>query len=81
MRLYFGQFVGYDKVITWLKQSQQQTQKLLDQLTEKYSLYKDKISPTQVICIQIGIKEYTAKLEVIVEGLAQMEQLEQRERE
>jgi DNA-binding PadR family transcriptional regulator len=81
MRLYFGQFVGYDKVITWLKQSQQQTQKLLDQLTEKYSLYKDKIPPTQVICIQIGIREYTAKLEVIVEGLAQMEQLEQKERE
>ena len=81
MRLYFGQFVGYDKVIAWLKQSQQQTQKLLDQLTEKYSLYKDKMPPTQVICIQIGIREYTAKLEVIVEGLAQMEQLEQRERE
>jgi DNA-binding PadR family transcriptional regulator len=81
MRLYFGQFVGYDKVIAWLKQAQQDTQKQLDQLSETYSLYKDEMPPTQIICIQMGIKEYSAKLETIYEGLARMEQLEQGERD
>ncbi|NOU96413.1 PadR family transcriptional regulator [Paenibacillus sp. LMG 31456] len=80
MRLYFGKFVGYDKVIAWLKQVQQHTEKQLELLSEKYSLNKDHIHPTQTICIQIGIKEYSAKLEILREGLELMEQLEQEAR-
>ncbi|MET3207513.1 UNVERIFIED_CONTAM: DNA-binding PadR family transcriptional regulator [Paenibacillus sp. PvR008] len=76
MRLYFGEFVGYDKVITWLKQIQEDTQNKLDALCEKYEFYKDDMQPTQIICIQIGIKEYSAKLETITQGLLDIEQLE-----
>ncbi|MFK4305150.1 MULTISPECIES: PadR family transcriptional regulator [unclassified Paenibacillus] len=77
MRLYFGEFVGYDKVIIWLKQVQEESQKKLDQLFEQYSLYKDEMHPAQIICIQIGIEEYKAKLTTIAQGLLSMEQLVQ----
>lgn len=76
MRLYLGQFVEFAKVISWLKKSQADTRKKLDQLNEQYARYKDQMHPTQIICIQMGIKGYAAKLETIDEGLARMEQLE-----
>lgn len=81
MRLYFGQFVGDDTVIAWLKQAQQRTQQQLNELSEKYLLYKDEMQPAHIICIQIGIKDYIAKLETISEGLVRMEQLEQGKRD
>ncbi len=77
MRLYFGEFVGYDKVIILLKQVQEDSQKKLNQLCEQYSLHKDEMHPAQIICIQIGIEEYKAKLETIAQGLLSMEQLDQ----
>ncbi|MCD9025363.1 PadR family transcriptional regulator [Cohnella silvisoli] len=80
MRLYFGQFVGYGKVIEWLLDAQQDAQKQLDEINKKYSLYKDQMQPTQIICIRMGIKAYSSKLEVIEEGLASIRQLEQGER-
>ncbi|ASA24861.1 PadR family transcriptional regulator [Paenibacillus donghaensis] len=75
MRLYFGEFVGYDKVIIWLKQAQEESHTKLDQLLEQYSLYKDEMHPAQIICIQIGIEEYKAKLTTIAEGLVRLEEL------
>ncbi|NQX67412.1 PadR family transcriptional regulator [Paenibacillus alba] len=80
MRLYFGQYVGTEQVITWLKKVQIQTQQHLDQLNETYSLYHKEMHPAQIICIQIGIKEFKAKLETIQEGLTQMEQIEDEEK-
>ncbi|MEC0092009.1 PadR family transcriptional regulator [Paenibacillus macquariensis] len=77
MRLYFGEFVGYDKIIIWLKQVQEDSQQKLNQLCEQYSLHKDEMHPAQIICIQIGIEEYKAKLETIAVGLVSMEQLAQ----
>ncbi|MDQ0196582.1 PadR family transcriptional regulator [Paenibacillus wynnii] len=79
MRLYFGEFVGYDKVIIWLKQAQEESHTKLDQLLEQYSLFKDEMHPAQIICIQIGIEEYKAKLKTIAEGLVSLEQLLQKE--
>lgn len=80
MRLYFGEFVGYDKVIIWLKQAQEESQKKLDQLLGQYSLYKDEMHPAQIICIQIGIEEYKAKLTTIAEGVVSLERLVQEQR-
>ncbi|MEK3761245.1 PadR family transcriptional regulator [Paenibacillus sp. FSL R7-0337] len=77
MRLYFGEFVGYDKVIVWLKEAQEASNHKLDQLLEQYSLYKDEMHPAQIICIQIGIEEYKAKLTTIAEGLVSLEKLVQ----
>lgn len=77
MRLYFGEFVGYDKVIAWLKQVQEQAQSNLNQLSERYSLHRDEMHPAQIICIQIGINEYKAKLETIDQGLFSIEKLAQ----
>lgn len=81
MRLYFGEFVGYDKVISWLKQSLADGIKKLNDLNEKYLQYKDEMHPAQIVCIQIGIKEYNAKLEAITEGLMSMEHLNQNKQE
>ncbi|OPH48191.1 hypothetical protein BC351_38605 [Paenibacillus ferrarius] len=80
MRLYFGQYVGTEQVIAWLKKVQMQTQQHLDQLNATYSLYSKEMHPAQIICIQIGIKEFKAKLETIQEGLTQMEQIENEEK-
>ncbi|WP_169084176.1 PadR family transcriptional regulator [Paenibacillus sp. PL91] len=75
MRLYFGQFVEPDVVIHWLNKAQEQTQKQLDELSEKYAIYKDDMHPAHMICIEIGIKEYRAKLDTIQEGLTRIEKL------
>ncbi|MNI74329.1 hypothetical protein D3C73_1304100 [compost metagenome] len=64
-------------MIIWLKQAQEESHKKLDQLLEQYSLYKDEMHPAQVICIQIGIEEYKAKLTTIAEGLVSLEKLVQ----
>jgi DNA-binding PadR family transcriptional regulator len=76
MRLYFGQYVGNDMVIAWLKQAQVHAQTQLDQLREKYAIYKDSMQPAHLICIEIGMKQYSAKLETIQEGLDRMDKLE-----
>lgn len=81
MRLYFGQFAGNDKVIAWLKQVQQEVEQQLEGLSAKYMRHKDEMQPAHNICIQIGIKEYTAKLEAIAEGLASFEQIEMEKRD
>lgn len=80
MRLYFGQLVGNDMVVMWLKQAQEYTQTQLDQLRDKYALYKSTMQPGHIICIEIGIKEYSAKLEAIQEGLDRMDKLEEEKR-
>lgn len=76
MRLFFGEIAGNVKVISWLKQEQKRAQLNLDKLLAKYEAYQSKMPPSSRICIEIGIKEYSAKLEVIQEGLARFEQLE-----
>ncbi|WP_158602443.1 PadR family transcriptional regulator [Cohnella endophytica] len=76
MRLYFGGYAGNDIVMTWLREAEASTQKQVEGLLEKYSLYKDEMHPAQVICIEIGIKELSAKLETVREGLVRMEQLD-----
>ncbi|USB33190.1 PadR family transcriptional regulator [Paenibacillus sp. YPG26] len=75
MRLYFGEFVGYDKVIAWLRQAEEESRRKLDQLLEQHSLHKNEMHPAQVICIQIGIEEYKAKLATIAEGVVRLEKL------
>ncbi|RED66212.1 PadR family transcriptional regulator [Cohnella lupini] len=80
VRLFFGKYVGTDRVIAWLKQVQTEGLKQLQALNERYSMHKHEMHPTQVICIQLGIKSYEAKLEAIAEGLERMEQLDQEER-
>ncbi|GKU76453.1 PadR family transcriptional regulator [Paenibacillus sp. L3-i20] len=81
MRLYFGHFVSYDLVVGWLKQTEEHIQFKLDALRERYSINKDTMQPPHIICMEIGIKGYSAKLEAIREGLVRLERLVQEERE
>ncbi|MFF0826448.1 PadR family transcriptional regulator [Brevibacillus sp. NPDC003359] len=76
MRLYFGEFVGYDRVMIWLTQAQEDAQIKLKELQQSYLLHKNEMHPAQIICIQIGINEYSAKLETIAQGMLNIEQLE-----
>ncbi|WP_256757984.1 PadR family transcriptional regulator [Cohnella sp. WQ 127256] len=80
MRLFFGEYVGYDKVIAWLHEAQRAFQMNLDRLNDLFEHEKDYLPLTKIICIQIGLKGYRANLEAIAEGLVQMEQLEQEKR-
>ncbi|MDU0204410.1 MULTISPECIES: PadR family transcriptional regulator [Paenibacillus] len=81
MRLFFGEYVGNSKVIEWLEKAQIQIMEQLDQLKDLRALYKDKMHPSQVICIQIGMKNYEAKLEMITEGLIRLRNVEHEERD
>lgn len=81
MRLFFGEYVGNSKVIEWLENAQTHIMEQLDQLKDLCALYKNEMQPSQVICIQIGMKNYEAKLEMITEGLVRLRNLENEKRD
>ncbi|NOV02648.1 PadR family transcriptional regulator [Paenibacillus planticolens] len=80
MRLFFGEHVGNDKVAEWLEMAQTHTTEELNQLKATGTLYKDEMQPSQVICIQMGMKAYEAKLEAIQEGLILLRNIKNEER-
>ncbi|MDD9270736.1 helix-turn-helix transcriptional regulator [Paenibacillus sp. GCM10023248] len=81
MRLFFGEFVSKDTVIAWLEKAYLHVEEQLQQLKDMRLRFKDDMQPSQVICIQIGMKEYQAKLDAIQEGLALMKQVKDEERD
>ncbi|QMV39911.1 PadR family transcriptional regulator [Cohnella cholangitidis] len=76
MRLFFGEYVGEDRVIAWLKEARTATQSNMDRLSEIFAQQKNKLHPSKIICIQMGLKGYQANLETIDEGLASLERLD-----
>lgn len=73
--------MGNSKVIEWLENAQTHIMEQLDQLKDLCALYKNEMQPSQVICIQIGMKNYEAKLEMITEGLVRLRNLENEKRD
>lgn len=69
MRMYFGHHVGTEQSIAWLKDEISKTKEILVRLQEDYRAWKDKMSPTQVICIEMGISYNEAKLKTYEKGL------------
>jgi DNA-binding PadR family transcriptional regulator len=81
MRLFFGEYVGNDQVISWLKEARGEIQRNLETLSQTFAQERERLHPAKIICIQMGLKGYQANLETIDEGLARMEQLEQGKRD
>ncbi|WP_047153090.1 PadR family transcriptional regulator [Aneurinibacillus tyrosinisolvens] len=72
MRLFFGQYVERDTIVAWLMKSKEYNEETLQRLEEDYDAFKDKMSPTQKICIQVGLKQHRVLLAIINEALEQL---------
>jgi len=70
MRLYFGEFIGEDKVVEWLEAAIAEARETARKLETECELYVRRgMSPTQEICIRIGIELDLRRAEVLEEGL------------
>jgi DNA-binding PadR family transcriptional regulator len=81
MRLFFGEYVGQDKVVAWLEEARRATRINLDRLSGIFEQEKHKLHPSKIICIQMGLKGYQANLVTIEEGLASLERLDEGKRD
>jgi DNA-binding PadR family transcriptional regulator len=77
MRLYFGEFVEREVVIKWLQDELQEREQKLTQLeADKFCYEADKsMTPTQRICIQIGIESNRTMVRVLHESITSLENL------
>ncbi|MEW9700811.1 PadR family transcriptional regulator [Paenibacillus sp. SI8] len=85
IRLYFGEFVEPEATIKTLEFGIEKTQRALAELKHMYESCKANISPTQEICILIGIENNESALRTLGRGLERLTNLksgkEVRERE
>ncbi len=65
MRLYFGQYVDNGRIGQWLEAAIENTKRMIDRLERDYENWKPFITPSQEICIQIGIHTNKAQLETL----------------
>lgn len=65
MRLYFAQYVDNKRTGQWLYEEIEKTKQTIHQLETDYENWKPVMTPTQEICIQIGIQTNKAKLETL----------------
>lgn len=69
LRLFFGRYADPKLVIAWLEKNISQTEQNLKQLYSEYEQWKSHMSPTQLICIKIGISHAEGTLKSLQEGL------------
>ncbi|MDB5054850.1 MAG: PadR family transcriptional regulator [Bacilli bacterium] len=77
MRLFFGEFVELDVILKWLQEAIEGTEKKLEVLQKDFIQYESKkmLSPTQRICMQIGIEGERANIKVLREGMSNLQKL------
>jgi DNA-binding PadR family transcriptional regulator len=75
VRMYFGEFAEPEKVEQWLRIAIEDTEKSLAKLTGDYSKWCGKMSPTQSICIKIGISNSENILRNLRQGLREIQAL------
>lgn len=73
MRMYFGEFVENAVVIQWIHDEIMQKQAQIEQLSQDYLKWKDKLTYTQKISYDIGIAQYKAEIEVLQSKLMEMD--------
>ena len=65
MRLYFAQYMDNKRTGQWLYEEIEKTKQTIHQLEADYENWKPIMTPTQEICIQIGIQTNQAKWETL----------------
>ncbi|MGG1515835.1 PadR family transcriptional regulator [Paenibacillus oryzisoli] len=71
-RMFFGEFLEKDVMIGMLENQLQDAHDKLNRLTEMYKVYKPEMSPTQEICIQIGISDKESLIRTLTQGIERL---------
>jgi DNA-binding PadR family transcriptional regulator len=71
VRLYFGELADPQLVAGWMHEALQRSQTQLVRLQEDYEHLIPTMSPTQKLCIQIGITTTQAHIKVLQDGIEQ----------
>ncbi|MBE1446791.1 PadR family transcriptional regulator [Paenibacillus sp. OAS669] len=80
VRMFFGQFADSELIQSWMEEAILREEAHLVRLKKDYDRFGKYMTPTQEICIQIGIASAESNLKIVKEGLAKIRQTEQGER-
>lgn len=72
VRLFFGEWADPEAVIGWLEAESVKTEAMMERLRSDYERYGPKMSPTQDICLKIGLVYHEKHLEVLNQGLERL---------
>jgi hypothetical protein len=77
MRMFFGEFADNELAVNWIQDALIENIKLLEDLESiKCSGTEgDPINPTRLICLQIGIESKRSQIEVLKNGLLNLQKL------
>lgn len=73
VRMYLGEHVSEETLLYWIKAEIQEKKNLISELEEKYTSWVDDMTFSQKISYEIGIKQYTAEIEILNEKVALLE--------
>lgn len=77
VRMFFGEFAEPTLVQDWMEEAIAREEGHLERLKQDYKRYGKYMTPTQEICIQIGIASSESNLKIVSDGLAKIKQAEQ----
>jgi DNA-binding PadR family transcriptional regulator len=72
VRLFFGRFVERETAIDWVTQALTKCELHYQNLEKDRVYYEARMSPTQLICIEIGMEVTRAKRDVLIKGLTRL---------
>lgn len=72
VRLYFGQLAHPELVIKWLEKGIEDHEKSLAKLMEERENWRSRLSPTQLLCFNIGISNTESIVANLREGLSRI---------
>nr|WP_275422885.1 PadR family transcriptional regulator [Paenibacillus mucilaginosus] len=76
-RLYFGGLAEPELVHRWLESTIRSTEQSLARLQAEYEVSQPRISPTQLLCLKIGMTNMENILKNLQEGLAQLSRMKE----
>ncbi|SFL11391.1 DNA-binding transcriptional regulator, PadR family [Paenibacillus sp. 1_12] len=79
VRLIFGELADPQMVTGWMNDALQRSQAELHNLENDYKRFSSGMSPTQEICIQIGIGNLRSQVQVLQQGIARLHMMDSME--
>ncbi|ETT53637.1 helix-turn-helix transcriptional regulator [Paenibacillus sp. FSL H7-0942] len=73
MRLYFGELADEDTVTGWISSQLKRKEMLYAELQRQMEEFGERISPAQRLCLQVGLVQYEATIQLLKEQLVQPE--------
>lgn len=73
MRLYFGELADKNTVTGWISTELKRKELLYDELQRQMKELGEHISPSQRLCMQVGLVQYEATIQLLKEQLDQPE--------